>query len=85
MTRHALANLFTSTLDNYNSTRVETKKPWATNQADFKVNQHACDHIFNIAYVSTRLVYASALHKWRYLQVLPNISQRTESTFHYSF
>jgi hypothetical protein len=35
--------------------------------------------------VSTRFIYALALHKWHYLQVLPNISQRTKYTFHYSF
>jgi hypothetical protein len=35
--------------------------------------------------VSTILVYASSLHKWHYIQVLPNISQRTQSAFHYSF
>jgi hypothetical protein len=38
-----------------------------------------------VGVVSTRLVYASALHKWRYLRALPNISQRTESAFHYLF
>jgi hypothetical protein len=44
--------------------------------------EHAIPHG---AYVITRLVYASALHKWHYLQALPNISQRTKSAFHYSF
>ena len=44
--------------------------------------EHAIPHG---AYVSIILFYASALHKWCYLQVLTNISQRTKSAFHYSF
>jgi hypothetical protein len=35
--------------------------------------------------ISTIFVYASTLHKWSYLQVLPNISQRTKSASHHSF
>ena len=77
-------------IEGHRSKQIAEVKGWENPQdkalkLKYLLEPHRKESIPHGAYVSTRLVYASAFHKWHYLQALPNISQRTKSTFHSSF